>query len=487
MISNPVPMRGVNAKKLPVQMIQSTGFYRRLTNVEAGTGISFPVIGQKTIAREQDRMTEKWSHRIGFLFAAIGSAVGLGSVWRFPFVVGENGGGAYLIPYLVAVFLCATPLMVLEFSMGRYFATDVVSAFRRVHARFALIGWIICAVVFSILSYYLVITGWTLAFTVFSATGTPASFGNFSSSYEPIAFFVISAIIVGLVVSAGIRRGIERVSSILIPFIVLILAAMAVFVATLPGFAAGIAYYLTPDFSVLSDPSLWISAVGQSFYTLSIGMGILITYGAYLGREENLLESSLIISVADLAISLLSGLVIFPIVFSFGLTPALGAELAFSTLPKGFAVMPSGHLFATGFFLLLFLTALLSSVSMLEVVVAAVMGRTAWPRERVCAVLTIAVVLLGLPAALSYTGLNLTFAGERVLDLMDDITGTFCITITGILTSLAFSWFVDRRIIVSEIRSESRVVCLIVPLCRYVLPLILTGILLLTVASRITG
>ncbi len=429
-------------------------------------------------------MAERWSSRIGFLVATIGSAVGLGSVWRFPTIVGENGGGAYLIPYLVAVFVCATPLMILELSIGRHFATDVVSAFRRTDARFAVIGWIVCAVVFLILSYYLVIAGWTLAFAVFAATANPVTFNGFSSSFAPIAFFIVTAAITGVIVSSGIRGGIERISSFLIPFIALILLLMAAFAATLPGSSAGIAYYLTPDFSVLLRPALWISAIGQSFFTLSIGMGILVTYGAYLEKEEDLLSSSLIISAGDLAISLLAGLVIFPIVFSFGLEPALGAELAFVVLPKGFDLMPGGSLVAFGFFLLLFFSALLSSVSMFEVVVAATLGATRWSRYRACVLVTAGLVLAGLPAALSYSGMHLTVAGANVLDLMDDAAGTIGIIVTGILTSLVFSWGVDRQVIEAGIGSGNRVVRWIVPLCRYLIPVVLVIVL---VTLLITG
>lgn len=432
-------------------------------------------------------MRERWSSRIGFLAAAIGSAVGLGSVWRFPTIVGENGGGAYLIPYLVAVFLCATPLMVLELSAGRHFATDVVSAFRSAGTRFALPGWIICAVVFVILSYYLVISGWTLAFAAFTAAGSPVTFEAFSSSYVPVPFFVITTVLAGIIVASGVRSGIERVSSFLIPFIVVLLVIMAAFALSLPGSGEGVAYYLTPDFTALLDPSLWLSAVGQSFFTLSIGMGILVTYGAYLGKEEDLLSSSLVISVSDLAISLLSGLVIFPVVFSFGLAPAMGPGLAFSVLPQGFALMPGGPAVAFGFFLLLFLAALLSSISMFEVVTAVVLGATGWSRHRVSALVTAGLVLAGLPAALSYSGMHLTLAGANVLDLLDNIAGTHAIIVTGILTSLVFSWGVDRAVIEEGIGSGSPAVRWIVPLCRYLIPAVLAVVLTVNIVAGNPG
>jgi len=442
----------------------------------------FPFIRRPGFLRGQN-ITEKWSSRIAFLFAAIGAAVGLGSIWRFPAIVGENGGGAYLIPYLVAVFFCATPLMVLEFAAGRYFATDIVSAFRSIRPWFTVPAAIICATGFLILSYYLVVTGWTLGFAAFAATGTPVTFAAFTASYEPVICFLIATVIAGLIVASGVRNGIERVSTLLIPFIVILLLVMAFFVATLPGFSVGIAYLSTPDFSVIARPSLWISAIGQSFFTLSIGLGILFTYGAYLEKDENLLTSSLIISGSDLAISLLSGIVIFPIVFSFGLAPAMGAQLAFSTLPQAFAVMPYGRVIAIAFFLLLFLTAILSSIAMVEVLAAVVIKRTGWSRPRSCAIVTMAIILAGLPAALSYSSMNLTLAGVRILDAMDSLVGTAGIVISAILTSLVISWYVDQKTIESGIGSHSPMVRWVVPMCRTVIPLVLGVILVITLIT----
>jgi NSS family neurotransmitter:Na+ symporter len=416
---------------------------------------------------------ERWSSHLGFILAAIGSAVGIGNVWRFSSVLGQNGGGAYLVPYLTACFLCAVPLMVLELSVGRSFRGTVVSSFRALGPRARLIGWFIAGVLFLILSYYLVVTGWTLAFSWFAASGQALDFAGFTSSLLPVFFFLLSLILTALIVSAGIRKGIERITTIFIPFIFVLLIGMAAFAATLPGFQAGVAYLFTPDFSVLLDPLIWSAAMGQAFFSLSVGNGILITYGAYLDERENIPRSSLVITLADISVSLLSGLVIFPVVFTFGLEPSIGAQLAFSTLPLAFGVMPFGRFFALAFFLLLFLAALTSSISMLEVPAAALMESTGWPRRRVSLLLVAGLAVAGLPSALSYSGVNLTVLGLRVLDLLDDTAGTLGLIITAILISLAFSWGLPREKFEEIIGEGGLPVRLVRPLCRYVIPSVL--------------
>ncbi|MDD3493663.1 MAG: sodium-dependent transporter, partial [Candidatus Thermoplasmatota archaeon] len=208
---------------------------------------------------------DAWSSRLGFLLAAIGSAVGIGNIWRFSSVVGQNGGGAYLIPFFLAVFAFALPLMILELAVGRHLKENVVSAFRRAGPGFHIFGWFICVVVLLILSYYLVITGWTLFYLISSLLGHSVSFSGFSSSYQPVAYFVVSALVTGAVVSLGVREGIEKISKILIPFSLLILVALALYATTLSGFGQGVDFFLTPDFGVLGDPLIWSAAFGQAF------------------------------------------------------------------------------------------------------------------------------------------------------------------------------------------------------------------------------
>lgn len=416
---------------------------------------------------------EQWSSRAGFLLAAIGSAVGIGNIWRFSSVVGQNGGGAYLIPYLTACILCALPLMTLEMAAGRALQGDVVSVFKSTFRHGDILGWFICTIVFLILSYYLVITGWTLAFVFFSATGAPENFSAFTSSYQPLFFFIICALVTGATVSLGVKGGIERISTILIPFIFFILIIMAAFATTLPGFDAGIRYFLSPDFSVLASPAIWSAAFGQAFFSLSVGQGILITYGAYIGKNIDLIQSAIIIMVFDITASMLAGLVIFPIVFSSGLSPSMGAELAFVTLPKAFIVMPYGNLVAIAFFSLLFVAALTSAISILEVNAAALLGVTRFSRTKACAILIILVILIGMPAALSYSAANLTLGGARVLDLMDEMFGTTGLLLTAILSSLVLSRCTERGRIRNEMDGGGKIPQMVMAICSSVIPVLI--------------
>lgn len=427
---------------------------------------------------------EQWSSKLGFILAAIGSAVGIGNIWRFSAVLGQNGGGAYLIPYLIAVFLFAMPLMILELAMGRHFRADIVTALRRIHPQFHLIGWLICGIVFLILSYYLVITGWTVGYTLFSVAGISVPFGTFTGGYLPLLLFVFTALVTGGIVSLGLRNGIERISTLLIPVCVVILIILAVYGAFLPGFPRAMEFLFTPDFSVLSNPLIWSAAFGQAFFSLSVGQGILLTYGSYVSRDQGLPGAAAMITITDVAVAILAGVVIFPLVFSFGLTPAMGAELAFSTLPKAFAAMPAGYFFAIAFFLVLFFAALTSSISMLEVSVASIREALDWSRTKTVALLTGLVLIVGLPSALSYSGISLSFAGMRILDLMDETVGTLGLPVTAMLVAVAFTWFIPKRMLEDEIGGKHLLVSFIYPVCKFVIP---TVLFTTTAARLLTG
>jgi len=413
---------------------------------------------------------ERWSSHAVFILAAIGAAVGIGNIWRFPAMLGENGGGAYLVPYLIAVFVFGLPLMILEITMGRHFRGTVVSAFRGVRPEFRIIGWLVCAIIFLILSYYLVITGWTIAYTLFSATGSAGTFATFTGSYLPVIFAVIAVLLTGLVVAAGVKNGIERVSVTMVPLIVIILGVMVLYCTTLSGFGEGIGFLFTPDFSVLLHADVWVAAFGQAFFSLSVGEGILLTYGAYLAKEEDIPRSSLVITCTDVSVSLLAALVIFPIVFSFGLSPSAGTELAFTTLPLAFSLMPAGQVVGVAFFVVLFFAAFTSAVSMLEVSVASVQEATAWTRRRTTAVLTGVLLVVSIIPALSFSTVQLSLGGIPVLDLMDETIGTIGLHLSAAIMAIAFTWFLPREIFVSETKQSFLMSRVVFPLCKYVIP-----------------
>lgn len=269
---------------------------------------------------------ERWSSRLGFLLAGIGSAVGLGNVWRFPYITGQNGGGAFLIPYVISVLLLGIPLMMLEISVGRHFKRSVVSSMRSINGRLTWVGLFVVLVALLVLSYYLVVTGWTFAYFLYALSGTEPVFEEFTRTYNSLLFFVVVTVLMALIVARGIRGGIERTNQLLVPAFVILLLLLAVYALALPRAVDGVLFYLTPDFTRLSDYSVWLAAFGQAFFSLSVGSGILITYGSYLDESVSLPSNMGIIALTDSFISFISGLVIFPIVFSFGFEPAAGPE-----------------------------------------------------------------------------------------------------------------------------------------------------------------
>ncbi|NMB79450.1 MAG: sodium-dependent transporter [Methanomicrobiales archaeon] len=416
---------------------------------------------------------ERWSSHAGFILAAIGAAVGIGNIWRFPTLLGQNGGGAFLIPYFVAVFVFALPLMVLEISAGRQFRGTVLSAFGAVRPRFRILGWLICIISFIITSYYLVITGWTLAFLSFSVTGSNISFAMFTSTLEPLVFTAVAALVTALVVAAGVRKGIERMATLLIPACIVILIIMVLSSITLPGFAEGMQFLFTPDFSVLTRPDIWLAAFGQALFSLSVGEGIMLTYGAYMAQEQDIRKSAIIIAIADTSVALLAGIVIFPVVFSCGLSPAAGAELAFTTLPVAFATMPFGRFFATAFFALLFFAAITTTVALLEVYVAAVRETMVWTRRRATLLLSMTLFAAAMLPALSYSALNLTIDGLPFLDFLDRTAGTVGLHITAIIVAVVFTTCAGPGGFFFENGGPTRVNRCIFFLCKYLIPAVL--------------
>ncbi len=287
---------------------------------------------------------ENWSSTIGFVIAGIASAVGLGTLVRFSYMVGKNGGGAFLIPYFIGVAFFGIPLMILEFTLGKHYKNSVVPTFNAIRKRFEWIGLFLVFVSSMILSYYLVITGWVLAYFLFFILAKPIPFSQFIGSYYPLLFYLIPGGIVFFVIRAGVRQGIERISKLLVPLLFVILLYLLAQALSMPGALNGIMFYLTPNYSKLYDPLVWTEAFGQAFYSLGVGLGIMLTYGSYMKEEKiennhSLFEFSAIeksaamISLFTVVAAIFGGFIIFPIVFSFGLDPSSGIQLAFITLP----------------------------------------------------------------------------------------------------------------------------------------------------------
>ena len=421
---------------------------------------------------------ERWTSRVGFILAAVGAAVGLGNIWRFPAVVGQNGGGAYLLPYLLAAVGLAIPLLIFELSIGRSLRADVVTACRRVRPQLEWVGWVVGVSVLAILSYYLVIAGWVLAFLAASIVGADITFDGLTETIWPIVLFVLIALVVGGIVSLGVVDGIERMARTVVPLAFVIIAGLAVYAVTLDGFAEGIRYFVTPELDALGDPFVWSAAFGQVFFSFSVGMGIMLTYGSYLEGETPIARSAVTIAVADLLVALLAGVFIFAVVFTHGIEPTIGTELAFESLPTGFEAMGLGWLVAPAFFALLFVAALAPSVSMLEVGVAATMQRFELGRKRATAAVMTLVLLAGLPAALSYSAVELTLGGRPVLDVIDASVGTFALPIGAVLLVIVFAWVQDRTVF--ELQLPNRALRLLVAV---VAPIVLVGVTLTRVLA----
>ncbi len=322
-----------------------------------------------------------FSSRLGIIAAAAGSAIGLGNIWKFPYITGVYGGAAFILVYLVCIALIGLPVMLSEFLIGRRAQANAIGSFKKLRPNtpWYFTGWLGFAAAFIILSFYGVVAGWTMDYVFRAIMGafsgqTPdqlgAMFGGMiSDPIRPIIWQVIFMIITAGVILGGVKDGIERYTKILMPLLLVIIIILDVRAITLPGASEGLKFLFAPDFSKLSGEAI-MSALGHAFFSLSLGMGTMITYGSYIGKKENLGETALQVTIADTAIALLAGLAIFPAVFAFGIEPGAGPGLVFITLPNVFNQMPGGYIFGILFFVLLTVAALTSSVSILEVVVA---------------------------------------------------------------------------------------------------------------------
>jgi NSS family neurotransmitter:Na+ symporter len=367
-------------------------------------------------------------------------------------------------------------MLVLELAVGRKLRTDVVSAFRGVDLSYTPLGWLVAGGVLLILSYYLVLIGWVLGFLISWLAGARTTFAPFVGGWLPVGYFVVATVLTGGIVSLGVRGGIERMAKVVMPTVFAVLIGLALYAVTLPAWGRAAGFLFTPRFSVLTDPGIWSAAFGQVFFSMSVGQGIMLTYGSYVDEGTDLLGSSFLITVADIGAAIVAGLVIFPIVFSFGLQPTLGTELAFTTLPTAFATMPFGRVVAVAFFGLLFFAALSSAVSLLEVGVAAATNTTRLDRSGATIVLTSGVFVLGVPSALSYSPLRLAVAGKPVLDLIDESVGTYALPVSALLIAVVFVWRADLPAVREELGR-------LYPLVKYVIP----PVLALVTAVKLAG
>jgi len=434
---------------------------------------------------------EQWSGRTGFVLATIGGAVGLGNIWRFSYVAGENGGAAFLLVYLACVALIGIPLMIAELAIGRRAQGDAISAFEihRRPSRWNAVGWLGVIAACLLLSYYAVVAGWALKYFAGATTGAlwsaaAADYGGYfrqfiSDRAEPVAWQAVAIAMTMFVVAGGVRHGIERVNRLLIPFLAGIVVFLAGYALTLPGADNGVRFLFAPDWAVLREPKVYAAALGQAFFSLGVGMAFFVTYGSYMPRTFSLPASATIVAVGDTLFAIVAGLAIFPAVFALSGNPAAGPELAFITLPQVFLKMPGGVAIGVFFFFLLATAALTSMVGLLEIPVAAMTYRRGARRWYATAIIGGCVFLAGVPSALSYGVLSHVRIGSHgILDAIDFGVSNFMLPAIGIGTALYVGWRLDRAVALREADFEtSRGGIAWLWLVRLLVPFVILGIL----------
>ncbi len=404
-----------------------------------------------------------FSSKFGVIAAAAGSAVGLGNIWKFPYITGVYGGAAFLFVYLGFILAIGLPIMLSEFIIGRKSRKNAFGAFKKLAPKslWQYAGILGVGAAFMILAFYGVVAGWSIEYMFNSILGhfqsqTPDQLGTtfnefIESPIQPVIYQLIFMVLTGAIVYVGIKDGIERNVKILMPILVVIIIILDIRAVTLEGAGEGLKFLFHPDFSKLTGEGV-LSALGHAFFSLSLGMGTLITYGSYIDKKNNLLTTALQVTVADTLIAILAGIAIFPTVFAFNIEPSSGPGLVFITLPNVFLQMPGGYIFSILFFLLLTVAALTSSISILEVVVAYFDEELKMKRHVATVIATILIALLGIICSLSmgifsdYTFYNLNF-----FDLLDWISANLFLPLGGLFISLFIGWKLGRKKVLDEI------------------------------------
>ena len=398
-----------------------------------------------------------WGSKLGFILAASGSAVGLGAIWKFPYVAGKNGGGVFLIIYLACVFSVGIAMVLAEMSIGHAAQKSATTAYRQLKGGlWPWAGRLSVACIFMILSFYCVVGGWSLAYLWRAITGEILTkdtqalsqiFNNFiSDPLQSIGYTTLFLAATTIIVMGGVQKGIERCSKILMPALFILMLILIARVLTLPHAMDGVMYFITPDFSKINGPML-IEAVGLAMFSLSIGCGTMIAYGSYVDSETRLPGATLWISLLAVLACILAGLMVLPAVFAFGIDPSAGPGLTFITMPAIFAQMPAGAIFAIAFFLLLIFAALTSSVSLLEPIVAFLIDEFNVERKKATYSIFVAIFVMSIPAALSFGPLsNFKIFGKNPFDLMDYVASNIMMPIGGLLAALFVGWAIWPRI-----------------------------------------
>lgn len=438
-----------------------------------------------------------FSNKLGFVLAAAGSAVGLGNIWRFPYLAAKYGGGTFLLIYLILAVTFGFTLMIAEIALGRKTGLSAIGAFRSLDKRYNFLGILAVIVPVIIFPYYSVIGGWVVKyFTVFVTGGVQDSAGDtyftdfIGGTVEPIGWFLIFLAFTAVVVLCGVEKGIEKVSKIMMPILVVLTVIISVYGLTLKGAMEGLVYYVKPHMADVSVKTI-LAAMGQLFYSMSLAMGIMITYGSYMKKSDKLESSVRQIELFDTGIAFLAGLMIIPAVFAFsgGDRSALnaGPGLMFMTLPKVFASMKFGGVIGTIFFLLVFFAALTSAISLMETIVSVFMDKFGWKRRFTGIFVAILALVMGIPSSLGFGPLaSISWNGMSILDIMDFISNSVLMPVVALFTCIFVGFVIKPKAVADEVKESDGTFTaegMFNVMIKWVAPLFLIIILISSVAS----
>ncbi|WP_258729327.1 sodium-dependent transporter [Bacillus atrophaeus] len=409
----------------------------------------------------------QWSSKLGFILAAAGSAIGLGAIWKFPYVAGTSGGGAFLLIFILFTILIGLPLLLAEFIIGRKTQKDAVESYKALApgSKWHWIGYLGITTCFILLSFYSVVGGWILIYIIKGFSGGLSLTSGFdtlfadtiSNPYAAVGGQFLFIVLTILVVAKGVSSGIEKASQVLMPALFLLFIILMIRSVTLDGAMEGIKFFLTPDFHSI-DANTILYAMGQSFFSLSVGVSVMVTYSAYLAKEENIIQSAVSVTVLNVLVAIMAGIAIFPAVFSFGLKPDQGPQLLFNVLPTVFNQMPFGIVFLLAFLILFLFATLTSAFSMLEILVAVLSKGDPKKRKRYAWAGGIAIFAVGVPSALSYGVLSdVSIFHLSIFDAADFLVSNVLMPFGALMISVFVPLKIPKQALFEELKSGSSI------------------------------
>lgn len=434
----------------------------------------------------------QFATRIGAIAATVGSAVGLGNIWRFPYEAGQHGGAAFLAIYLACVIIMGVPVIVAEFMIGRKTHRNVCGALRELspHGKLHWFSGVCIIASLMIISFYSVVCGWIVEYLIQAITGTllatsdhSASFGKFvTNPYRSVLWTVLFLLINFLVLRRGLKKGIERLANVMMPLLFVLLIAFCINSLLQPGATQGIKFLFSPDFSAIT-PHVAIGAMGQAFFSLSLGLSCLLTYSSYFKDKDSLVKNATVVALLDTLVAVLAGIMIFPVVFSYGMQPEAGPKLIFEVLPSIFQQMPGGHLLAILFFFLLFMASITSTISMSEISIAYFSEEWKMSRNNASLLNMVIAVVFGSLCALSFGVMSdYKVFGMTLFELFDYVSSNLLLPLGGIFFSIFVGWIIDRKVVEDELSNHGtlkvRSIKLLIFSLRYVSPVAIVMVFL---------